>query len=134
MPTMKTIVLLPVVLGLALSAQAQAPAEAKRIDIAVSNFKYVPNRIVLHHGDSYVLHFANQASGGHDFVAKAFFDAVRVDPRDAGKVKGGEVALSGGETVDIHLTAPAQPGAIYKVHCSHFMHQSFGMSGEIVVE
>ncbi len=131
---MKTIVLPAIVLGLALSAQAQAPADAKRIDIALSNFKYTPNRIVLHHGVSYVLHFANQASGGHDFVAKAFFDAARVDPRDTGRIKDGEVALSGGETADIHLTAPAQAGAVYKVHCSHFMHQSFGMTGEIVVE
>ena len=131
---MKIIPLLPVLFGLAVAAQAQTPGEPRRIDIALSNFKYAPNRIVLHHGDSYVLHFANQASGGHDFVAKAFFDAARVDPRDAGKIEGGEVALSGGENLDVRLTAPAQAGAIYKVHCSHFMHQTFGMTGEIVVE
>jgi uncharacterized cupredoxin-like copper-binding protein len=122
-------------LALAIPAigSAQDGGHPKRIEIDLANFKFVPDRIVLRHGESYVLHFVNQAGGGHDFVAKAFFAAARVDPADAAKVRNGEVELEGGEAVDVRLTAPAA-GAAYEVHCSHFMHQTFGMKGEILVQ
>jgi plastocyanin len=35
--------------------------------------------------------------------------------------------------MDVRLIAPTAPAA-YKVHCSHFLHQTFGMKGEIVVQ
>jgi len=118
---------------LAVAAEAPAQDAPKRIEITLDSFKYVPQRLVLQHGASYLLHFTNVSSGGHDFVSMPFFVAARVDPRDADKVADGEVALKKGQSIDIRLTAPAQAGAIYKVHCSHFMHQTFGMTGEIVV-
>jgi uncharacterized cupredoxin-like copper-binding protein len=127
---MKNFVILPVLMLLAAPAYAQdAP---KRIEITLDSFKYVPNRIVLQHGETYVLHFTNASRGGHDFVATDFFAAARVDPRDASKVGKGEVELNGGKSVDIRLTAPAAAGT-YKVHCAHFMHSAFGMTGDIVV-
>jgi len=121
-------------LALGGSASAQSPdwSQAKRIDIAFANFNYTPSRIVLRHGEAYVLHFTNAAKGGHDFTAKSFFAAARVAPTDAGKTAAGAVALGGGQSTDVHLIAPA--AAVYEVHCSHFMHVGFGMKGEIVVE
>ena len=50
---------------------------------------------------------------------------------DQAKISKGTVELKKGETADIRLVAPA-PGT-YKLHCSHFLHTSFGMTGEIVV-
>ena len=117
---------------LLLAMPVQAQDTSKRIEIVLDSFKYVPNRIVLQHGETYVLHFTNTSSGGHDFVARTFFAAARVDPRDAGKVADGEIELGSGKSVDIRLTAPAAGGS-YKVHCSHFMHSTFGMTGDIVV-
>jgi uncharacterized cupredoxin-like copper-binding protein len=117
---------------LLLIAPAQAQDAPKRIEIVLDSFKYVPNRIVLGHDENYVLHFTNASGGGHDFVAKTFFAAAHVDPRDAGKIVDGGIELGGGKSVDIRLTAPAA-AASYKVHCAHFMHSSFGMTGDIVV-
>ncbi|MDB5704779.1 MAG: copper binding s, plastocyanin/azurin family protein [Sphingomonas bacterium] len=110
-------------------AAAQGPA---RIEIDLSNFKFTPSTITLHHGQSYVLHFVNKASGGHDFVSKSFFKAATIAAGDRAAVAKGEIELDGGETADVRLTAPA-PGT-YEAHCSHFMHSTFGMTGSIVVD
>jgi uncharacterized cupredoxin-like copper-binding protein len=113
-------------------AAAQAPVGGPdRIEIDLSNFKFTPSSVTLHHGSAYVLHFANKAGGGHDFVAKAFFAAAAVAPADRGRVASGEIDLGGGEAADVRLVAPA-PGR-FEAHCSHFMHSTFGMRGEIIV-
>jgi uncharacterized cupredoxin-like copper-binding protein len=113
---------------------SNAPGAAQtpdRVEIDLSSFKFTPSTIALHHGQSYVLHFVNKASGGHDFAAKAFFKAATIAPGDRATVAKGQIELDGGETADVHLTAPA-PGT-YEAHCSHFMHSTFGMTGSIVV-
>lgn len=105
---------------------------AARVEIALSNFKFTPATITLKHGQPYLLHLVNRAEGGHDFVAKKFFAAATVAPSDKASVAKGEVELDGGDAADIRLIAPA-PGS-YEVHCSHFMHSTFGMKGTIVVD
>ena len=114
--------------ALALTASAQP----ERIDIQLSNFKFAPATIAMTHGQPYVLHLTNGSGGSHDFVAKGFFAAAQVAPGDRARIRGGSIELDGGESADIHLTAPA-PGS-YEVHCSHFMHSTFGMTGKIVVK
>jgi uncharacterized cupredoxin-like copper-binding protein len=109
---------------------AAAPAQ-QRIEIDLSNFKFAPATITLAHGQPYVLHLQNKAGGSHDFVAKSFFAAAAVAPGDRAKIANGSVELEGGESADIHLTAPV--AGSYEVHCSHFMHATFGMTGKIVV-
>lgn len=114
--------------ALALSAPMQAP---ETVTVTLANFKYTPEAITLQHGQPYVLRFTNSANGGHDFVAKQFFAAAAIAPEDRTKLKKGGVEVPGGETVEIRLTAPA--AGSYKVHCSHFMHSTFGMKGAITV-
>ncbi|MET0309567.1 MAG: cupredoxin domain-containing protein [Sphingomonas sp.] len=108
-----------------------AAVQPQRIDIQLSNFKFAPDTIKLVHGQPYVLHLENKAGGSHDFVAKTFFAAAAVAPGDKAKIANGSVELEGGDSADIHLTAPA--AGSYEVHCSHFMHTTFGMTGKIVV-
>lgn len=128
-----------VVAGAMLLCAAAAPAQdmgwsdAPRVEVDLANFKFVPATITLHHGQRYVLHLVNQASGGHDFVAREFFAAATIDPADRAKIAKGEVELDGGDSADIRVAAPTAPGS-YPVHCSHFMHAAFGMKGTIVVD
>jgi plastocyanin len=110
---------------------AAQPA-AQTVEIALSNFRFTPASIRLEHGREYRLHFVNRSGGGHDFSAKSFFGAAQVAPEDRGKLSDGRVALSGHEEATIRLTAPA--AGHYKVSCTHFMHSTFGMTGEIVVD
>ena len=119
------LVMLPALLA------APALAQPTTVDVELSNFKYTPASIHLEPGRDYVLHLVNRSGGGHDFSAKTFFAAAKVAPGDRDKVSGGRINLGGGEEVRVHLTAPA--AGHYPVKCTHFMHTTFGMSGEIVV-
>jgi len=116
----------------ATSASGQSPGSEPQIDIALSNFRFEPSTITLQHAHAYTLHFVNRASGGHDFIAKAFFAAAAVAPSDRGKIAKGGVALKGGDQADVHIVAPA--AGRYDAHCSHFMHSTFGMTAMIVVQ
>lgn len=122
--------------ALAGSAAAQPNGQggqpgATRIEVELHSYGYTPQTLTLQHGQPYLIHFTNTSKSGHDFTAKAFFAAADVAPEDRRKVEGGKLGLDGGESADVRLTAPT-PGA-YEVHCSHFLHTSFGMKGQIVV-
>ncbi len=125
--------LLVAALGAAMSS-AQTPdwSQARSVTIELSSFKFTPATETLEHGTAYRLHLVNTSSGGHDFVAKEFFAGSTIAPEDRAKVKGGGVDVDGGESVDIRLI-PNKPGS-YKLHCSHFMHSTFGMIGTIFVQ
>ena len=129
---MRRSILFSALLATFASGAATAQTAPQTLTVEMSNFKFNPSVLTLTRGHSYVLHFVNSASGGHDFVAKEFFASATIAPEDRSKLKKGEVELSGGESADVHLVATT-PGT-YKSHCSHFMHSSFGMTGQIVVQ
>ena len=110
-------------LGLATAALAQPASQT--IDLA--NFSFSPNPIHLAAGRPVTLTFVNRSGSGHDFTAKAFFAGSRTL---AGAAPGGKIELRGGETKTITLVPSA---GTYEVHCSHFLHTSFGMTDQIVV-
>jgi uncharacterized cupredoxin-like copper-binding protein len=116
-----------------LHGATQAPdwSPAQSVTVELSNFRFTPSVIALRRGVRYRLHLANNAAGGHDFVARDFFANSDIAPTDRAKVVGGKVDLGSGESVDIMLT-PTRTGT-YDLHCSHFMHAVFGMKGKIEV-
>lgn len=113
---------------------AQVPdwSHATRITVSMSNFKFAPAALTLHHGERYVLHLVNGAGGGHDFAAPKFFAAAALAPEDRARVQRGKIALDGHESADVRLIAPAVGS--YPLRCTHFLHSSFGMTGKIVVD
>ncbi|MEQ1509346.1 MAG: cupredoxin domain-containing protein [Sphingopyxis sp.] len=102
-----------------------------RVAITLTSFAFTPQSITLEHGRRYVLHLDNQSGGGHNFAAPAFFSAATIAPTDRAKINRGRVEVGGNSSVDIHLTAPV--AGSYALHCTHFLHTSFGMRGSIVV-
>jgi plastocyanin len=104
---------------------------ARTIEIDMKNFAFVPATITLQRGVPYRLRFVNTAGGGHNFVAKAFFEQATIDPASRSTINKGEVDLGGGESGDVRLVVNRI--GTYDVHCSHFMHSIFGMKGKIVV-
>lgn len=126
-----------VAMGLAASlagaAGAQAPdwSRAQPITVRLSNFRFTPSTLVLQRGTAYRLHLVNAASGGHDFAAAQFFADSDIAPDDRPRIEKGRVALAGGGSADIRLV-PRVAGT-YRLHCSHFMHSTFGMTGSITV-
>lgn len=113
---------------------AATPALAQEnVTVTLTNFRFTPAALTFHHGQAYTLRIVNGASGGHNFVAPEFFAASTMSAAERAKAPNGKVDLAGGESAVLHLTAPARPGS-YKLKCSHFLHSSFGMTGEISVD
>ena len=116
--------------GLAAPAAAQPDwGNAARVEVRLSSFAFDPKLIHLHAGQPVLLHLVNTGSGGHDFAAKAFFAAATL--RDPASVSGGRVALGGHQSRDVALVPRA---GRYPLKCTHMMHATFGMTGEIVVD
>ena len=107
-------------------------SKAETIEIDLDSYSFTPKSLHLKQGSAYKLHFVNKASKSHDFMAPEFFAALTLAPGDVAKVAEGEVELAGGESADVKAVA-AKAGK-YSVKCSHFMHSTFGMTGEAVIE
>ena len=120
------------------AAQAQSPVsapdwtQAQTIEVDLTNFAFSPARLELKPGEAYRLHFVNKTSGGHDFTAKAFFNDAVIDPEDQAAVKDGMVMLGGNQSADVRLMAPK--AGHYEARCTHLMHATLGMKGEVVVQ
>lgn len=109
----------------------QGPAALEEIVIRLSNFAYDPDPLRLRAGVPVRLRLVNESSsGGHNFVAAAFFAASAFPPGVA-PPPDGTVEVAAGATAELILT-PRVPGT-YKVRCTHFLHSLFGMTGTVVV-
>lgn len=120
---LKTPLLAAAVLAIAMPAAAQTPVKA----IQLYSFGFTPKVIRLAAGKPVTLTFSNRSRDAHDFSAKSFFARARIV---AGDPSGGEIELRGGQSRSVTLIPAA---GTYKVHCDHFMHRQFGMTGTIVV-
>jgi len=122
-----------VLLAIPLVTVNQAAAQtATPISITLSTYAFTPSTLTLKAGTTYHMLFVNSGSKDHNFSAPAFFAAVAVAPEDRAKVEKGQVALEGGQSLDITIT-PDHPGT-FPVECTHFMHKMMGMHGSIVVQ
>ena len=100
--------------------------------VILANFSFTPKDLHLLAGQRVKIHFVNEGSGGHDFAASEFFAHAAMDTANRKLVgKKGRVSLERGESIDVTLTPKAGQ---YEVHCSHFLHSSFGMTGTITVD
>jgi plastocyanin len=124
--------------GSAIAQPAAPPAaaidwsSAKVIEVDMTNFAFSPSSLMLQQGVPYRLHFVNKTSGGHDFTAKDFFEAATIDPAAEALVKGGKISFKGSETADVGVVANRV--GHFDVVCSHLMHATMGMRGEIIVQ
>lgn len=122
---------LAVALALAAPVSAQQVDDATVVRVELSNFRFTPDVVNLRHGVRYRLRLVNTGSGGHNFVAREFFAAATLSPQDQDLAASGKIELAGGASRDVVLTL-SQPGS-YPVHCAHFGHSAFGMTGRINV-
>jgi uncharacterized cupredoxin-like copper-binding protein len=118
---------LPALAALTLAATSPAAAQPAVETIDVQSFSLAPRPIHLAAGRPVTLVLVNRAGGGHDFTAPEFFASSTIT---AGAAPGGKIALPGHATRTITLIPRA---GTYKAHCSHFLHSSFGMTDQIVV-
>lgn len=107
--------------------------QARPVDVALVDFAFEPERLVLERGRPYLLRLANRGSAGHDFSAPAFFATAALRDDAAGaEARQGAVEVAKGATVDLYLV-PEQAGT-YPLECTHLLHADiFGMTGAVEV-
>lgn len=124
---MKPFLALPLFALVALSPVQASPAV---VQVTMTNFKFSPSALQLQPGVPTVLRLRNDAGGGHNFEAPAFFRAARIDPASAGLIRDGRVEVPSDGMVSIVLTPAA---GRYPLKCTHTLHSTFGMKGRIIV-
>jgi plastocyanin len=109
-------------------AAAQDAPPPRTVEVRLSSFDFTPSTLRLRAGQPVLLHLVNTGNGGHNFAAPQFFAAAH---GVSGAVSRGAVEVPGHGSVDVRLT-PAR--GRYRLKCTHTLHSTFGMRGEIVVE
>lgn len=128
---MRNAFLIPLLLAVASPTSAQDWSHARRVDVTLSSFSFSPEDIRLRGGEPIILHLVNSGNGGHNFSAPQFFASASVRPEDARSIRSGAIEVPGHQERTIRLTP--SPGR-YRLRCTHTLHTTFGMSGEIVVD
>lgn len=103
---------------------------AETVTVHLSNFAFTPENIQLQAGKPVTLVLINDAGGGHDFSAPTLF-AASTFPAGTAPPKNGAQEVGQHSQVELRFT-PQRPGH-YEVTCTHFMHELFGMSGNVEV-
>ena len=117
----------------AYGGELTSPAHAAQpaaVTVQLANFSFTPAQLNLRANTPTVLQLQNNASGGHNFSAPAFFAAARIDAASAALVRGGKIEIPGHSTVQVVLTPAAGQ---FPLKCSHTLHSAFGMKGTIIV-
>ena len=109
---------------------------AETVTIALSEFAFTPNDIVLEAGKPYIIEVVNEGTVKHEFTAGAFFRTVaqRKAETAESEVKVPyftEIEVFAGKTVDLYLI-PLIPGT-YDLVCEIEGHFEAGMFGTITV-
>jgi uncharacterized cupredoxin-like copper-binding protein len=105
-------------------------SKAKRIDVAMVEYKFVPDHLSFRRGVAYRLHLENQGKELHEFTAPEFFAAVTLRDPKVLWTGGQEVVVQPGASVDVDLV-PLRAGH-YDLKCED--HDWAGMIGEIDVQ
>jgi len=111
-------------------------SKAQTVTVSLASFHFAPDRLEFLRDAPYRLHLVNQSSARHTFTSEAFFKAIAVKQIEPGALGGtapssGTIALASGEEKDLYFVAVA-PGK-YDFNCSEFLHDTFGMTGEITI-
>jgi uncharacterized cupredoxin-like copper-binding protein len=114
----------------AIASSAVDWSRSDTVAVDLTDFKFSPSRLVFAAGRPVRLLLTNGGSGRHDFSAPAFFAAASFRPGGAAPADGA-VSLDKGQSAEIDLI-PSTPGR-YPLECAEFLHDMFGMTGEITV-
>ena len=111
-------------------------SRAETIAVTLSEFKFGPARLSFRRDVPYRLRLRNTGAKDHTFVSASFFKAIA-----AGKL----VSAEGKKTVPYLASIAVPPGAekelffvpvragTFGLTCTLFLHETFGMEGEITI-
>ena len=103
--------------------------ETVTMDVAMIDYKFVPDHLTFQHDVRYRLHLENHGKDTHEFTAPVFFASARIDNPEILDRQRREIVVQPGESKDLYFT-PGNPGT-YDLRCSD--HDWDGMVGGITV-
>jgi len=112
-------------------------SKAETEQIALSNYVFTPNDLVLKRNQTYLLHLENTSTHTHTFSSDTLFGAIAVKSAEVNGTSVsrdnlGDIELQPGEKADLSFVA-VTPGT-YQIYCDKFMHDSMGMNGKIAIQ
>lgn len=110
-------------------------SKAETVDVKLTEFSFTPSELHFRQNQLYRLHLQDGGSSGHSFSAPKFFASASLrDDANSTKLRtgGGTIELKAGEEVDLYFE-PKLAGT-YPLECTHPLHATFGMTGNIVVQ
>jgi plastocyanin len=125
---MRIALLTPFFLAASAGTAQNAPST---VEVQLSSFDYTPETIRLRAGQPVTLRLVNAGRGGHNFSAPEFFAAASVPAGQNVAIRRGAIEVPSRQTVAVRLT-PAR--GTYRLRCTHTLHSTLGMRGQIVVE
>ncbi|MGQ0559810.1 MAG: cupredoxin domain-containing protein [Sphingosinicella sp.] len=105
---------------------AAAQPDTRTVEVQLSSFRFEPRTLRLAAGQPVTLRLVNSGRGGHNFSAPEFFAAAR-----GSRPSGGAVEVPSRSTVNVSVI-PAR--GRYRLRCTHTLHSTLGMRGQIIVE
>lgn len=122
------------VTGAAERTAAAERAKAETVTVELSEFAFSPSTLTFRAGATYRLVIENTGDRAHFFVSDGFFKAIAAQVlRSAeGEVAGPyleKIAVAPGKSKELLFVA-VTPGR-YALVCTVFLHETFGMSGEV---
>jgi uncharacterized cupredoxin-like copper-binding protein len=110
---------------------------ATTIDVALSEYNFLPESLHFQQGQPYHLHFTNQGAEVHDFASKPFFQAIAVaklvdSQRTIPLPHLISIGVEPGKSKDLYFV-PVRPGS-YRFECNEPLHATFGMTGVAQIE
>jgi hypothetical protein len=121
-------------LALPTAAPAQNWNKGAPLNVTVTNDRFIPNRITMKRGRTYVLRLHNRSDRSHNFSSNRFFKYARVKPADSGWVVHNEVRLKPGQRATLHIVAPDTPNAAYEFRSTRVADAAENMKGTIYVQ
>jgi uncharacterized cupredoxin-like copper-binding protein len=104
-------------------------AAVETVELAMSEYRFSPDRLLFRHGVRYRLVLENRGAELHEFTAPEFLTAIALDNPDTLAPGGKEVVVRPGERKELRFVA-VRPGR-YAMRCAD--HDWAGMVGEIVI-
>jgi uncharacterized cupredoxin-like copper-binding protein len=102
----------------------------------LTEYHFAPSALTFEAGRPYRLVLRNAGSSTHTFTSQGFFQAIAVQKlasasgeQDQPYIENIEVPAGGSKELTF---LPVRPGS-YPLACSVFLHDSFGMTGEVTI-
>jgi uncharacterized cupredoxin-like copper-binding protein len=111
-------------------------SQAETVEVALSEYEFSPANLTLEAGQPYRLVMRNEGTSTHTFTSPGFYRAIAAQKLVSGNDEQAlpyieQTEISSGSSKELFFL-PVRTGT-YPMECSVFLHESFGMHGEITI-